>query len=280
MELRSLARSTNPGDVSWKKAKTAILSCASELRDIAGQSTPPIDLAPILPLRRITRELYVESQNTPEAFLMPTQEGFSIGVRPNQSHKRERFSKAHELAHTFFYDLTATPPRKLLRSDDPLVHLKEEDICHAFASELLFPESSVAHSVELLLGQSDAEVVRALSSEYTVSAEVVIRHLLTKQKPFAATVALINYSRAARPAFRKWYGGSVKKPRVSELRLLSAVLDAAVRGSSQLAKVRDANQRLAAISWSTRADKNLQAGDYLMVDFQPSRRLDRLSDAS
>ncbi len=272
IELRSLARCPNVGDATWKRAKAAIVSCAGVMRVNAGQLRAPIDLAPMLSLRRITREFYLESQDTPEAFLTPTPEGFSIGIRPGQSFRRERFSKAHELAHTFFYDLTTMPPRKLVRTDDPLAYRKMEDICNAFASELLLPEAMVANSLDRLNGRSYAEAVQTLSSEYAVSAEVVIRDLLMKHKTFAATVAIVSSGHGSQIEFRRWYGGAIKKPRVSESRFLSTVLNAATKEPTRLSEICDASKGLAAVSWSMGADMRVRPGDYMLVDFRPHRR--------
>src|SRR5438552_8193521 len=94
-----------------------------------------------------------EANQLPEALLVPRIEGtFTIVIRCEDSRikanlgesrihrQRSRFSIAHEIGHSFFYDRSARPPKKLTNDS-----VREERFCDKFASALLVPPKAIAH---------------------------------------------------------------------------------------------------------------------------------------
>lgn len=125
-----------------------------------------------------------------EGAIMPLQTGgFSVKVARSDRSTRARYTLAHEIAHTFFYDRSRTPPERLspydsgrsasseIRSATQL----EERFCDAFAAELLFPREAakielatctrIGDPVELLA------FVEKLGQKWGISVEFALRRL-------------------------------------------------------------------------------------------------------
>ena len=113
----------------------------NELLDLTKQSAPPIDLKPLLRLRRILAVKYDSSLGC-RAKLIPVERGFEIRVDESLRYRfrREnwRFTIAHEIGHTFFYDLDTVVPRRY--PGIPVGNIPEERFCDLFACELLMPQ--------------------------------------------------------------------------------------------------------------------------------------------
>lgn len=176
-ELKAVGR--NPS-VSWFHVKAAILEAADGLRSIGGQNTPPIQLDQIKRLRRIyDGKSFASTSGSIHAALIPTVRGFDIQLPTNQTHVRTRFSTAHEIGHTFFYDTTKNPPVRLIDTTLSLrFSRREEDICSAFAGELLMPRELVTNSFNSLRTKYGIGTLLHLALRYDVSPEVVARRLL------------------------------------------------------------------------------------------------------
>lgn len=133
----------NPRDAMRKLAHGLLVQ--------TGQTSPPIQFGPIFKLRKIRRhsafgDLDLRRKGLRDACLIPINDGFDLRFRSSRPLvSRVRFSKAHEIGHTFFFDVHSNPPRKLSmwrgRTSD------EEKLCDIFAAELLMPEEMVRHFV-------------------------------------------------------------------------------------------------------------------------------------
>jgi hypothetical protein len=84
---------------------------------------------------------------------------------------RQRFSIAHELGHTFFYDRSLEPPARLLRIGGKA----EERFCDEFAGELLLPNENIPEDAGPTL------LVR-LAERFLVSVQVVAWRAMRRQK--------------------------------------------------------------------------------------------------
>jgi len=153
----------------------------------ASASGPP-DLGRLAVLRRV-REIRLEPM-LPSGTLSPSAGGFVLCVRserrsvfhppafPPDLDPRQRFTFAHELAHTFFYDLGADPP--VPKRGAPKGG-RLEGLCHFMAGRILLPEAVLQER----LGQCErvgADFVLALSRDFQVSPEAVVRRLAQADK--------------------------------------------------------------------------------------------------
>lgn len=176
-ELKAVGRDTS---ISWIHVKAAILEAADGLRSIAGENTPPVRLDLIKRLRRVhDGKSFTPTGDSIHAVLIPTVKGFDIQLPINQTRVRTRFSTAHEIGHTFFYDITKNPPVRLIDTTPSLrFSRREEDICSAFAGELLIPRELVNNSFNSLRIKYGIGTLLHLALRYDVSPEVVARRLL------------------------------------------------------------------------------------------------------
>ncbi len=146
-ELIALSRNRRPDENSWQAVKQSILKAATLLRQETGQVSPPIVLKNIEELRCIQEKIVFDSEEASGAILVPVPGGFIVRLGKDQRTARRRFSIAHEIGHTFFYNLEYDPPIKILPRECSrwLGEKKEEDICNAFASDLT-PKKQVQSS--------------------------------------------------------------------------------------------------------------------------------------
>ncbi|MGH2361892.1 MAG: ImmA/IrrE family metallo-endopeptidase [bacterium] len=106
--------------------------------------------------------------------------GFKVDILRSQASARARFSLAHEIGHTFFYDLTARPATRR-ESAASLAQELEERFCDEFAAQLLFPCDAVQRVFGGVPSLEEPcnlmRVVEATSREWSVSVETVLRRL-------------------------------------------------------------------------------------------------------
>ncbi len=189
-EISSVARSATPDKVSWKNIKEKVLRVTYLLRLKASQITPPIRLNAIADLMQIIRVSYLNTKNKPEAVLAPVNGGFEIWLSLAIPQVRKRFSLAHELGHTFFYDRQTNPPTRMIaRTASGLISYKEEDICNAFARELLIPTDLINISINGFKELNNIALINKLADIYWVSKELMAIRLLRDLSGFESLVA-------------------------------------------------------------------------------------------
>jgi hypothetical protein len=197
-EIGCLARSTTPEEESWKRLRDLFLNMADALRLRVGETRPPVGLDRMKEVRRIKREVLFGSPDGPDAMLSPSSEGFTLRLKAGQPAVRYRFSTAHEIGHTFFYDIGKTPPRRLLTAGSPTrlrgsrvsSEDKEEAICSVFAGALLLPRDSLLEELESMPSDRGLFLWR-IARKYAVSLEAVARRLLVDLSVLRNTLVLL-----------------------------------------------------------------------------------------
>jgi uncharacterized protein DUF955 len=157
-----------------------------------GQLKAPVDPTMLAPFCKV---LSVEPRPmVPEGVLVAVQGGFRIYFQSNFEHQRrmklrQRFTIAHELTHTFYYDWNDEMPKPAKRSP---TGQKLELLCHMGASQILMPKPLVNEIVEKRGEPASAEYIIDLAGTFEVSAEVAIRRLhelrLIPEEKFAAVL--------------------------------------------------------------------------------------------
>jgi hypothetical protein len=135
--LARLAAPLSPTDYLFKQAKTLLLK--------SGQSKPPFDPRKALPPSVIRIEVVPLSR---DGLLIPVYGGFIIKLNSRKHSVRQRFVCAHEIAHTFFYDISGSRPWRPTKSLSS--YWAEEDLCYQFAEEMLMPSheiTNIAHTL-------------------------------------------------------------------------------------------------------------------------------------
>jgi Zn-dependent peptidase ImmA (M78 family) len=126
-------------NASFKKTKKRILSEIGEWMESCGQSLPPIDPLKLLGPRKVY-EIRREKLGQ-HGILIPTTDGFVLKLDSRLSRVRQRSILAHELAHTFFYDISSSPPSKIWSLT--ISAKQEEQWCDEFAGEILMPAKAL-----------------------------------------------------------------------------------------------------------------------------------------
>jgi Zn-dependent peptidase ImmA (M78 family) len=208
-DLIALSRSRHPDRNSWQAVKQGVLQAANYLREVAGQISAPIMLENIERLRGIQKEVVYDAERASGAFLEPVSGGFIIRLGKRQTNIRRRFSIAHEIGHTFFYNLDYDPPIKILPRERSrlLIDKKEEDICHAFARELLMPGKLVQQDIANSSDRS-LKMIIGLASKYLVSPEVAARRLILDLAEFKNSILLFKEPLSTKGRSVWWFYGS------------------------------------------------------------------------
>ena len=114
------------------------------------------------------------------------------GTLPGSVVCRARFTIAHEIAHTFFYDLRSTPPRPKTEVTDGLSAARLEIACNEIAGLLVIPESVMESNLSEL-DRIRPKDLRALADKAIVSPQTLIRrfkHLRNLSHPEAILVSV------------------------------------------------------------------------------------------
>lgn len=122
-------------------AVSAIRKVVAHALDLSHQSTAPVNLDKVSATRSIVRTLYASSLKTC-ARLQPTNNGFVVALQKDPHWYTRKEWWAHEIAHTFFYDVAAHPPRRLIAAGSR----EEESLCDLIGRELIIPTSFLKES--------------------------------------------------------------------------------------------------------------------------------------
>lgn len=163
----------------------------SRYAKVRGTLRPPInpeELAGFCAVLGIQRRPMI-----PEGVLEPVPDGFKVHLQSNFAYRhgrksRNRFTVAHELVHTFFYERNGGVPKPMRGSPKGQ---RLERLCHIGASQILVPDLllkwEVNHSGEV----AAAETISKLAKMFEVSLEVMMRRLQELQLIADANFAAI-----------------------------------------------------------------------------------------
>jgi hypothetical protein len=155
------------------------------LFDTAGTLSAPVDLSEIAKNRRV---FGVDLRPmVPEGYLGPVVGGFLLFLRDSSSQfldlrlgpgwqpvkPRQRFTMAHEIAHTLFYDIHCDPPAPI--KDTPRIQVLES-LCQYGGALILVPDRLLAREIEGER-QLTAGMALGLAKRFIASLELVIRRV-------------------------------------------------------------------------------------------------------
>lgn len=141
-------------------------------------SAPPVDLHEVA---KASGVLSVDDcEMIPEAVICVDGHGFRIRLQSNfagiaGTRLRQRFSFAHEIAHTFFYELRngqMQPIPKAPKGD------KLESACHEAAAMILVPDGLLTKELRARRSEIDSPFIVQLAEAFDVSLEVMLRRLV------------------------------------------------------------------------------------------------------
>jgi Zn-dependent peptidase ImmA (M78 family) len=157
--------------------KRRIFNEIRELISKSNQTSPPFNPEKIGSYRRINEIIRDEKLIHREALLFPTHEGFIIKLNPRKPESRVRFSCAHEIGHTYFFDLNTSPPQKLYSVSSSRYWVEEGYACD-IAREILAPEPQLSSITIKLSERPSVESLIQLRKDFNISYEPLIMRLL------------------------------------------------------------------------------------------------------
>jgi len=132
----------------------------------------PAELEPLLHCRRILDIEYAEVAC--DGFIKPLgtafDDGFRMVISNSVPNARRRFTMAHELCHTFFYELVPELKFRPHETDEA-----EETLCNYGAAVLLMPEKSIRREAKKLPVSIDS--LDFLANRFAVSLEAMALRL-------------------------------------------------------------------------------------------------------
>jgi Zn-dependent peptidase ImmA (M78 family) len=151
--------------------KEFMLGQAGRLLAESGQLRPPFDPKRAIPpsVRRI--EITRLSR---DGMLVPVEGGFIIKLNSEKPLVRQNFACAHEIGHTFFYDISGTRPWRPPASMSS--YWAEENLCYQFAEEMLMPGCQIKRIADTL--DPSINNFQRLIKMFQVSAEALARRIL------------------------------------------------------------------------------------------------------
>lgn len=156
-----------------RDAKASMTALVSELRGTVTYKSQIVPLEKLLKPRKVVEVLDRPNLRC-DGFLAPIgtafQDGFRLVVNESVRNRRKRFTVAHEICHTFFYEYV--PEIKFAPHD---VDEVEESLCNHGAAELLMPSRSVvrqARTMPICLGS-----LESLANRYAVSSDAMMLRL-------------------------------------------------------------------------------------------------------
>lgn len=167
--------------------KSAVVTITKDLLAKTNQTRPPVDLKPIASLRAVYRTVYT-ARNEGCARLQSTPEGFVILLQKHWHWIIRRDWWAHEIAHTFFYDIESLPPKRLIETSGK----DEEFICDMLARELLIPYSFLTSS-DVMLGAPSIFELRRLSKLFKTTVSTMSHRLICDLMLWDAIVFFCEY---------------------------------------------------------------------------------------
>lgn len=183
----------------WKDRKSALLDGINRLLDKISSDELK---APLFELAQRRRVRGVEFRRMiPDGGLAVQDDGFRIivradndsqecstrwerGERPVALPVEKRFTIAHELAHTFFFDLSNDKPREVVNPRDQAGIHQLEVACNSAARMILLPTRLFNHPQVRALDFSLPSDLRKLQKRAAVSADVLVLRIRDRIKSF------------------------------------------------------------------------------------------------
>lgn len=161
----------NTGGRGNQKIQRCVNSLLDRYSHYMGYFAPPIKASVLAKLQN-ARIIYRQGSDHWISSLMPIGSGFVINVNKSLPISRKRNAICHEIGHTFFFDTSSTPPRRLNTSQSGY---NEELLCFCAAREMLIPSSLCKREISRFEPETiyNFEGISKLAKIFLVSSDVM-----------------------------------------------------------------------------------------------------------
>jgi len=168
----------------FKRLKKDLTMEVNDLLIRQGLTYPPFDPFRIQKIGNAKIEvIYVSrAEIGADGCLEACDDGFLVKIDKALVRVRQRSTMAHELAHTFFYDVMRMPPTKMAGRAKSRKHfMMEEELCFCLAREFLIPKFSILDllSKRKSLRSPSVTNVEFLKSTYVASSDIVAYRMVS-----------------------------------------------------------------------------------------------------
>jgi len=136
----------------------------------SGKQEIPFDPKEIASARKV--KSIVETELLKDGILVPQIGGFLIKINKDIHPFKKRLACAHEIGHTFFFNIDVDPPRREFQYQKSSYWVQEE-VSLMIAREILLPQFSIAPIIEKEHISPSIDALRYLSALYQVSFNVL-----------------------------------------------------------------------------------------------------------
>lgn len=192
-----------------KQPEFAIRNALSSTFTDLQQLPPPVDLVKLATVRSVRSIKSVDLAI--DGMIAVDHGGYVIELNKSHTAERQRFTCAHELAHTFFLELETSHPRPRMRVVDSNLELRsseEERLCNIMAAEILLPELPFKKVIKEF-GICAANVL-SLAELFRASIRATARRVVECSR-FRLVATLLEYDPEEDCFFSKWL---VRSPKV------------------------------------------------------------------
>lgn len=177
------------------------------------RARPPIEIRRLAALRKVIS--ISERSLDCDGMISRTDSGaYIIEVNKDHPKTRQRFTIAHEIGHTFFFELDDSVQRRYRIRDSGLENLarssREEYLCNYAAAELLMPY----HQFGSLIRQTGptSNSLRKLGGSFEVSLQAAARRA-TQLLSLTLVTALWEYEASTSSYVTRWLVGTASRDR-------------------------------------------------------------------
>lgn len=163
------------------EVKSRISNNIYELLKNSNQYEPPFNPDKLFPERKILDKKEDVMDSKQSGLLIPVKGGFKMKINSTHSYNRKRFTTAHEIGHTYFYDLTAeTPCKRYQRTSS--TYMIEEDYASSFAAEILMPKPFLSKIIQERNLQPSFRTLKILQRMFVVSFESICKQTIRNHR--------------------------------------------------------------------------------------------------
>jgi Zn-dependent peptidase ImmA (M78 family) len=164
-------------EILIRELRKTLLSIVDNLLEETNQKEPEFKPELLAPKRKINTIIEAPLSKA-RALLIPQIGGFILKIRSNMHPFQKRFSCAHEIGHTFFFNIKTDPPRRDFQYQKSRYWV-EEELSNVVAREILVPTFSIREMVQKNGIPPSIGALRYLSNVYQVSFDVLRPKLVT-----------------------------------------------------------------------------------------------------
>ncbi len=149
---------------------------------------PDLCKLPFIKSRKIKDIRFSETKKF-EGYLLPQNDGFNIIINKNLKDPQKRTAIAHEIAHTFLYNIHDEPPSPY-HSQDGLDWGNEEGPVYEISRSILVPEEWIRRNDK----KPSIEAFNKLRQKFNVSKDIMARRLIHDLKIWDVYMFFTNYN--------------------------------------------------------------------------------------